>query len=238
MPGSYEKPSANKVCVLFSGGKDSTYAVHWATLKGFRVSCLVTVKPESPESYMFHFPYIDLTRLQAEAMELPQVFHLQKGEGDLEALQLALRKAVEKYGCSAVVTGALRSDYQRMRVVEAALNQGLKVYNPLWWRDQESYLRTLVSLGFRFIITSATVKGLDPRLIGKEIDLEDADSIIQASRVHGFNPAFEGGEAETLVTDAPLFRRRLKVTGETVRRDEYTWIFQVREARLVEKYSP
>ena len=60
-----------RVGVLFSGGKDSTYAACVAT-KRDRLSCLVTMFPENEASYMFHFPNLRWTRLQAEVMGVPQ----------------------------------------------------------------------------------------------------------------------------------------------------------------------
>ena len=55
--------------VLFSGGKDSTFALHIATEKE-EVVCLVTLLSKNVESYMFHTPNIDVTALQAEALQL------------------------------------------------------------------------------------------------------------------------------------------------------------------------
>ena len=56
--------------VLFSGGKDSTLALHLAAEKE-EVTCLITVVSKNKESYMFHTPNIDVTALQAEALALP-----------------------------------------------------------------------------------------------------------------------------------------------------------------------
>ena len=61
-----------KLGVLFSGGKDSTLALHKAAEKE-EVTCLITLRSRNPESYMFHTPNIDLTALQAEALGLPLV---------------------------------------------------------------------------------------------------------------------------------------------------------------------
>jgi len=55
-----------KLGVLFSGGKDSTFALHKAAEKE-EVVCLITLVSENKESFMFHTPNIDVTALQAEA---------------------------------------------------------------------------------------------------------------------------------------------------------------------------
>ena len=58
--------------MLFSGGKDSAYAA-WLASKKDELACLVTLLPQSDMSYMFHFPNLRWTALQAEAMGVPQL---------------------------------------------------------------------------------------------------------------------------------------------------------------------
>ncbi len=74
-----------RVAVLYSGGKDSNYALYWALKQGgFEVKYLVSMVSESDESYMYHVPNIHLTELQARAIGIPprQGFHLRReGEG-------------------------------------------------------------------------------------------------------------------------------------------------------------
>ena len=55
--------------VLFSGGKDSTYALLKAKEKN-EVVCLISIISENKESYMFHTPNIDITKMQSEMMEI------------------------------------------------------------------------------------------------------------------------------------------------------------------------
>ncbi|PIY59911.1 ATP-binding protein, partial [Candidatus Woesearchaeota archaeon CG_4_10_14_0_8_um_filter_47_5] len=57
--------------VLFSSGKDSTYALSVMKEQNYEISCLISLKSENKDSYMFHTPAIDLVHLQAEAMGIP-----------------------------------------------------------------------------------------------------------------------------------------------------------------------
>jgi len=225
-----------KVCALFSGGKDSTFALHWAVLKGFDVACLVTLEPAREDSWMFHRPAISLTRLQAKALGLPQVYVETSGiEGaELGDLKRALAESVEEYGVEGVVTGALLSDYQRMNINFVCEELGLKAYSPLWRRDQARYLREVVRAGFEVVVTAIDCYGLGPELLGKVLTEEDVERIVELARRYGFNPAFEGGEAETLVVYAPLFEKRLAIRGRKVRTGPYSWRYVIEEAQLVE----
>ncbi|RLF23281.1 MAG: diphthine--ammonia ligase [Thermoprotei archaeon] len=228
-----------RACVLFSGGKDSTYALHWAFLKGFDIECLVTLEPRREDSWMFHRPAIAFTKLQAEALGLPQIYIETSGikDKELEDLRNALEIALRKYEVDAIVTGALLSDYQRMNINLIAEELDLRVFSPLWRKDQAEYMLEVVRMGIRFIITSISAYGLEPTFLGRIIEESDVHEIVRRARKYGFNPAFEGGEAETLVLDAPLFRHyRLVVRkGRIVKLGEYTWRYVIEDIGLEEK---
>ena len=84
--------------ILFSGGKDSTLALHEAATKEEAV-CLITIISENRESYMFHTPNIELTALQANALDLPLLRKDTKGkpEEELEDLEIAISEAIAEY---------------------------------------------------------------------------------------------------------------------------------------------
>ena len=146
-----------------------------------------------------------------------------------------LRKAIKEYGVQGIVIGTLLSDYQRLNICTLASKYNLIVFSPLWRKNQEEYMRELIRLGFKIIITSISTYGLPPSLIGKVLSMEDVNLIISLARRYGFNPAFEGGEAETLVIDAPLFKYKLEVEGYVKKVDEYNWKYVVTRIQLKEK---
>ena len=61
------------LAALFSGGKDSVFAVYDMIRKGHNVKYLITMLTENKESYMFHYPNTEYTKLQAESMGIPQI---------------------------------------------------------------------------------------------------------------------------------------------------------------------
>src|SRR3990167_4493874 len=107
-----------KLGVLFSGGKDSTFATWLAKKEGYEISCLISIVSDNKESYMFHTPAIEKTEVQARSMNIPII--LQKTEGkkekELEDLKEAIKKAKEKYEIQGIVTGAIQSVYQASRI--------------------------------------------------------------------------------------------------------------------------
>jgi diphthine-ammonia ligase len=223
-----------RVGVLFTGGKDSTFTLHKTLWSGQDVRALCTVTPTTRYPMLYHAPYTELVELHSRAYGIP-LCSVRGSEDELKTLDELLSKCISKYSIEGIATGALLSDYQRIRFTMKAAERGLWVYNPIWRKIQEDYMRMLVRMGFRFIITRITAMGIPHTLLGKVLGEQDVEEIIRLSKRYGFNPAFEGGEAETLVVDAPLMKKKLVVEGEPVRESEYEASFLIKKVFLEDK---
>ena len=73
-----------KVAVLFSGAKDSTFAIYKAMNMGMEVKYLLTLIPKRDDSYMFHHPNIKWANLQAEALGIELKTMETEGEKERE----------------------------------------------------------------------------------------------------------------------------------------------------------
>src|ERR1700758_567645 len=104
-----------RVAVLFSGGKDSTFATWIVLHQAWDIAALVTVRPSSEDSLMFHNPGIEWTSLQAKAMGLNHVIVDQNSTNTLADLEHALAELKSETAINGVVTGAVASDYQKTR---------------------------------------------------------------------------------------------------------------------------
>jgi ABC transporter with metal-binding/Fe-S-binding domain ATP-binding protein len=222
--------------VLFSGGKDSAFAA-WRAMEKEEVACLITVHPSNPESYLFHTPNLHLTGLQAEAAVLPLVSAASAGREEEEVADLsrAISLAVDEHGIGGVVTGAIRSVYQATRVQRVCHSLGLWCFNPLWQRDEEGYLEEVLSSGFRFLVSGVSAAPLGESWLGREVDPAALSELGALARMFRMNPAGEGGEYETLVLDAPFFRKRIEVTRGIPEFHGDRGIFRIEDARLVAK---
>ena len=201
-----------KAAVLFSGGKDSTMAVYKAIEEGYDVEYLVSMISDNPESYMFHVPNIHITELSSEAMEIPLIKAKTHGvkEKELDDLKGVLNKLKER-GIEAIFAGALASEYQKSRIDQLCRDLGLESNAPLWHIDPKKYMEEIIDSGFEVIIISVSAEGLDESWLGKRIDHQLLEEIINLNSKYGMHMAFEGGEAETLVLDCPIFKRRIKI---------------------------
>ena len=106
-----------KLGVLFSGGKDSYLALQYASID-HEISCLLTLESEKEDSWMFHTPAIEWTKLQAEALGIHHLTSKTSGvkEKELEDLYLLINSAISEYSIEGIVTGALASVYQATRI--------------------------------------------------------------------------------------------------------------------------
>ena len=222
--------------MLFSGGKDSTYSAYIASQKD-TLSCLVTLQPHNQDSYMFHFPNLKWTPLQAEAMGLPQIVLETEGkkEAELEDLRAALNKAKEEYFIEGVYTGALASVYQKSRVERICGELELKCVSPMWGVDPPTYLTSLIKSQFNIIITGVAAMGLDETWLGRTLDEKMVQELVQLHAKYGLHPALEGGEGETFVLDCPLFERRIEILSSVRHWNGVNGYLEFLEARLVEK---
>jgi len=222
-----------RIGVLFSGGKDSTYAAYLARKEGHDIECLITLVSKNPDSFMFHTPAIELAEKQAELMGIPVILRETEGEKEkeLKDLSRAIEKAKVKYNLQGIVTGALASDYQASRILEICKKLGLKCINPLWHKNQIELLQELVKNKFEIIISGIAAYPLDKKWIGRPIDLKFIEDVKNLQEKYGINPAGEGGEFESLVLYCPMFKKKLSVNLIDISGDGNSWrgIFEIKK---------
>jgi len=225
-----------KLGALFSSGKDSTYALYLMQKQGYEVKCLITIKSKNTASFMFHTPNIDMTKYQAEALELPLMTFETKGEKEVELkdLESAIKKAKTKYDLDGIITGALFSEYQASRIIKLCEGLGLKCYSPLWHMDQETEVREIIKAGFKIVLTAVAAEGLNKKWLGRVLTEKDVDALVAVHKKVGINIAGEGGEFESLVIDGPNFKKRLEILdSEIIEENENTALLQIKKAKLI-----
>ncbi len=187
---------------------------------------------------MFHTPNIDMTLLQSQAMGIPLVRVTTKGEKEkeLEDLKKAIQEAIARYQIEGIVTGAVRSTYQASRVQKICNELKLWCFNPLWLKNQVELLYEIVDRGIRAVISGVFAEPLDKTYLGAEIDKTMIERLAKIESTHHINPAGEGGEIETTVLDAPVFKKKIVITKNEVKwNDNYNGTFEIIDAKLESK---
>ena len=224
-----------KLAALFSGGKDSTYAIYLAKKLGHTVDVLLTLYPHSDESHLLHFPNIAFTHLQAESMKIPQLIEKitsNDSENEFEKLNSLVMLAKENYSIEGIVHGGILSKYQKDNFSLICKKNNLEIISPLWNTKPESYMKELLEENFEYIISSISCDGLNDSWLGRIMNRSGLDELQKLQKIFKFNLNFEGGEAETFVINCPLFEKSLLIQDSTTEWDGYRGRFEILEAKL------
>jgi len=218
-----------KCGVLFSGGKDSTFATYLAKKYENEISCLITVVSKNPDSYMFHTPSILKVKKQAEMMNTLILIQRTKGEKEeeLQDLESVIQKAKTDFNIEAIITGSVESAYQASRVQKICDNLELDCFNPLWQKDQFELLNDLINSKFKIIVTGVFAYPLNESWLGREINEIFIKDVTKLFEKYKINPAGEGGEFETYVLDCPLFSRELKIKDKQIQGKNHSWRMEI-----------
>ena len=224
-----------KLASLFSGGKDSTYAIHVAKKQGHEVKCLLSIFPKSDESHLLHHPNMKWTKLQSQSMNIPQLTitsNSDKTDDELSLIENLLQDAKDQFQIEGLVHGGIKSKFQKEKFENVCSKLHLTVIAPLWGTDPEHYMNELIDSKFNFIMTTVSSDGLDDSWLGKTISKSDILSLKHLSEKFGFNLNFEGGEAETFVINCPLFTNSIKINQSQKKWDGYRGRFEIVDAGL------
>ena len=225
-----------KLGVLFSGGKDSTYAAWLAKKEGNELVCLISVFSENKDSFMFHTPAIELTKKQAQLMNLPLIIEKTKGEKEieLEDLERVIRLAIKKYKIEGIITGAVESVYQASRIQKICNELDIECFNPLWQKNPKEYWEEMLALGFKVIIVGVAADGLSEEWLGKEITNDNFFELEKLSNKYHFHLGFEGGEAETSVLACPLFKGRINILDAEKVWNGNSGVYKIKAVELID----
>jgi len=214
---------------LFSGGKDSSWALYRGLEEGLDVGRLVTVHPDG-DSYMYHVPATRLAELAAESVDIPLVdvepadFAAAdatdagaQGDSELEPLEAALADLAADLdgGLAGVTAGAVESEFQTNRIRAMCERLDCELFAPLWRRDPRELADEMLDAGFEIRVIQVAAYGLDESWLGRTLDAAAFDELEALNDDYGVHVLGEGGEFETLVTDGPHMDRAIELDYET-----------------------
>ncbi|MBO4357454.1 MAG: diphthine--ammonia ligase [Candidatus Methanomethylophilaceae archaeon] len=219
-----------RLASLYSGGKDSTFSLYLEEQMGHDVPYLVNVMPDDSASWIFHTPNLNVVPLMAQAMDKELVTARSTGteEGDMEGLTNAL----DGLDVDGVITGAVWSDYQWDRMNLVCHDLGLKVFSPLWRKDQDLVMDAFLQSGIKAIIVGCYAEGLGQEWLGRTIDQQAVDELKRIREKTGISIMGEGGEYESMTISSPMHSHPLEIVESEVvwKRDNGT--LNVKSARL------
>uniref|UniRef100_A0A5B6Z3Q4 Diphthine--ammonia ligase n=3 Tax=Davidia involucrata TaxID=16924 RepID=A0A5B6Z3Q4_DAVIN len=222
-----------KVVALVSGGKDSCYVMMKCIQYGHEIVALANLMPaddlvDELDSYMYQTVGHQIVVSYAKCMGVPLFrrriqgstrhhnLSYDKTPGDeVEDMFILLNEVKRQIpSITAVSSGAIASDYQRLRVESVCSRLGLVSLAYLWKQDQSWLLQEMINNGIVAITVKVATIGLDPaKHLGKEIAYL-MSYLHKLKELYGINVCGEGGEYETLTLDCPLFKNAQIVLDE------------------------
>ena len=182
-----------KVVGLISGGKDSVFNLVECVSHGHEIVALATLLSQESgtemDSYMYQTVGVEIAPMIAQAMELPFVSRVIQGTSINQELYYEKAAAVEE-GTSdevedlyqllvevkqahpevqAVASGAIFSNYQRLRVENVCQRLGLVSLSYLWLREQDALLQEMIESEIDAKIVKTCSLGLKQVHLGKSI---------------------------------------------------------------------
>ncbi len=225
--------------VLWTGGKDSCLALHWARDGGYQIQALVTFTPPQP-SFLAH--PLKFMSLQAEALGLPH--HLVRIDGDDKAVwKTNYSRAIERLrsasGVNTLVTGDIAEvGGEPNWVRECCRSIGVDVQTPLWGKDRRELVHSLLSQKFEVIFSCVKKPWFTEEWLGLTLDETVIDRLMRLASESGMDLCGEQGEYHTLVLDAPLFRKRIRLGASAARTRDSLMHLEFHDLKVEEKRSP
>jgi len=221
----------SRALVLSSGGKDSILALHKAWEQGLKVIGIITMLPEDPESILYHTHNVRHVKKIAESIGMDWYgFEAKKREEEK-----ALERALKKLSAELLITGGIASNYQKDVFDKVAESVNMKHLAPLWGMKPHDILKEIISMKMDVMIIAVAAYGLGENWLGRHLTKESVDELLKLSEKYRFNPVGEGGDFDSFVLDAPLYKKRLIPLKVIKRWEKDSGALEIQELMMEDK---
>jgi len=196
-----------KVAILYSGGKDSNLALEFALEKGWDVEYLLSVKPTRTDCYLFHYATVEHTKTQAELLGIKHILEMCNVADPVKEAEI-VKNVVEKNPVDAVILGGTGLQVTQIKSVQDALRPlGVEAFASHAGMEHGDLLKDMINKGYKIMISQFMAEGLDSRWLGRVLDEDAVDELIELSRKYGFHDGGDGSAYDTFVLGCPLFSK-------------------------------
>ncbi len=225
-----------KVIASWSGGKDSCLACHKALQQGHEVVSLLNFISEEYKRCCFHGIECELMKQQAELTGIPVL--QREVPADMERYEQEFKAAVNelkgKINIEGMVFGDVYLDEHREWVERVCGELDIQPVQPLWGLPAAEVVREFIDAGFKAVVVSCKADLLGEEFVGRGVDAE----LLEGLEERKICPCGENGEFHTLVTDGPLFKRRIEIkrSGPVLKKGFWPhWFLDIKEWEMMEK---
>lgn len=186
---------------LFSGGKDSLYALYLAEKKGVIVNHLITLLPTLPWPSP-HAENIEALKILAKSMDK----HLTIVDFKKKGAFIEVLKSLE---VDVLIAGDINVEAHLAGLKDICERVGIELLEPIYGRETPELFDEIFDLEFKAIITGVNLNCMDEEWLGFVISKETGREFLQ--KIGDADPLGENGEFHTLVIDCPLYAKSFEI---------------------------
>ena len=192
-----------KAAALFSGGKDSLYALYLAEKQGVTVDHLITLITTLPIPSP-HSENIEALKKIAKSMGKQLTIVDFKQEN-------AFIETLKNLDIDALIAGDIDGDDHLQGLKDVCSKTGLELLEPIYGRDTTELFTEIFASGFKSLITGVDLNYLGEEWLGFVISKESGAKFLE--KIGSADPLGEYGEFHTLTLECPLYAKSFKVTS-------------------------
>ena len=198
--------TSKKFVTSWSGGKDSCYASMQALRLGMKPTALLNVLNENGRISRSHAIPKGVLEKQSEVMGVPLITVAASWQ-DYERLFIqTLQNVKDTYQIEAAVFGDIDLQEHRDWEEKVCNRVGIEAVLPLWKQSREELVAAMIASGMEAYIVSCN-EVMGPAFLGRLLDT----SLVKELITLGVDACGENGEYHTLVVNAPIFKKRIRV---------------------------
>ncbi len=220
-----------KAFVSWSGGKDCCLALYRALQAGWQVRYLINMVTEDGERSWSHQIPAGWLKMQSAALDIPVIQQPASSE-NYETEMKKLLSSLKEEGITAGIFGDIDFEEHRTWVERVCRETGLTARLPLWGERQEKLVREFIDSGFETTIILTKADKLGHEWIGRKLDSAFINDLTEPGKTVCITPCGEAGEYHTLVTDGPLFKKSMEITGTTRYLEPGYWSLDISRLEL------
>ena len=207
--------NTKKFVLSYSGGKDCILAMYRKIKEGWTpVALLTTIKKSSPESWTHGLTFDSLEEV-SKSLDLPIIYVECEASEYEDRFEDKLRMAKDM-GAETVVYGDIDIELHKKWGVDRAENSGLNYEFPLWQEDREKLVHEFIDSGFKALIKKVNLNYMSSDFLGKTLTKD----LIEEIKATGSDACGENGEYHTFVYDGPIFKNRIDMNIEDIKREK------------------
>ena len=227
-----------KVAVSWSGGKESCFACQKAILDGFEVVYLLNLISKEG---MCRSHGVDsrLMVTQSQAIEIPIIQRRVEWNTYEKDFITALQE-LKQQGIEGVVFGDVHEIPGQGHAgwVDRVCGEvNIKPIKPLWSMSPEQIINDFIDEGFEAFVVRVQANLLGDEWLGRRIDRDFVSDLNRLGKKLGVDICGEFGEYHTIVTNGPLFKRRLRLSLGNKRLENGRWTLEISGFELEDKKS-